>query len=129
MNSSNTPKLDVFFYEAFEEEIAELKSLIGKTCSCEYSHLTIQELGHSLPPARLISIRTQSKIPVEWSMHLVGILSRSTGYDHLTAYRSKIKNSLPMGFLDEYATRAVAEQAILLTMALLRKLPSQMKSF
>ena len=121
--------MSVFFYEAFSEEEKELRSIIGDTMDCGYSPLTIQELGNDKPPARLISIRTQSEIPVEWSDQLDGILSRSTGYDHLIAYRAAINKSLPMGFLDEYASRAVAEQAILLSLALLRKLPLQMKSF
>ncbi len=129
MNSPRNTPLDVFFYEAFQEEAVELKSLIGTACSCSYSPLTIQELDHQKPPARLISIRTQSKIPHGWKNELDGILSRSTGYDHLIAYRSETGSSLPMGYLDEYASRAVAEQAIMLMMSLLRKLPQQTKQF
>ncbi len=129
MSSPKTGTLDVFFYEAFQEEAAELKALLGNTCSCEYSPATIQELGHKNPPAKLISIRTQSTIPLDWGKRLEGVLSRSTGFDHLVDYRSKIGGELLMGYLDEYATRAVAEQAILLALALLRKLPLQMKKF
>ena len=129
MTPANDRPLDVFFYEAFQEEAEELKSLLGATCSYESSSMTIQELAHTKPPARLISIRTQSRIPPEWSDQLDGVLSRSTGYDHLIAYRSAIKKHLPLGYLDEYATRAVAEQAILLAFALLRKLPLQTRSF
>jgi D-lactate dehydrogenase len=129
MSASDNRKPDVFFYEAFREEEDELKPLLGTSCSCEFSPQTIQELGHKDPPSKLISIRTQSKIPLEWSKRLDGILSRSTGYDHLIAYRSKITNPLPMGYLNEYASRAVAEHAILLAMALLRKLPQQMIQF
>ena len=121
--------MDVFFYEAFEEEAAEIKLLLGNSCSFECSPMTIQEIGHKSPPAKLISIRTQSKIPLVWSNQLDGVLSRSTGYDHLIAYRSAIKQRLPLGYLDEYATRAVAEQAILLAFSLLRKLPAQMRKF
>lgn len=127
MNTGHDKRLSVFFYEAFEEEEKELRSLLGERVSCSYSPKTIQELRHAEPPAKLISIRTQSQIPLEWSKKLGGILSRSTGYDHLIAYRSRIKERLPMGFLDEYATRAVAEQAVLLALALLRKLPLQMR--
>ena len=129
MNSDPKNPLKVFFYEAFAEEEEALRSILGTSIACEYSSQTIQELHHEKPPARLISIRTQSKIPVKWSEHLDGILSRSTGYDHLLAYQSRIKRPLPLGFLDEYASRAVAEQAILLALALIRKLPMQMKSF
>ena len=129
MSSRDDHKLDVFFYEAFREEEEELRTLLGNTCAYDFSPLTVQELHQQEPPARLISIRTQSKIPTDWSTQLGGVLSRSTGYDHLVAYRAKIAKSLPMGFLDEYATRAVAEQAILLSLALLRKLPDQMEKF
>jgi D-lactate dehydrogenase len=129
MTSQGSKSLDVFFYEAFEEEAAELTSLLGKTCSFDCSTKTIQELGHAQPPAPLISIRTQSKVPPEWSDSIGGVLSRSTGYDHLIAYGAIIKKPLPLGYLDEYATRAVAEQAILLAFALLRKLPAQTRNF
>ncbi|HET9131996.1 MAG TPA: NAD(P)-dependent oxidoreductase [Terriglobia bacterium] len=129
MTPDSKEPVTVYFYEAFEEEEQELRSLIGDSISCGYTSKTIQEAGEEHPPAKLISIRTQSKIPVAWCDELEGILSRSTGYDHLIAYRSEIRKPLPMGYLDEYASRAVAEQAILHAMALLRKLPVQMKNF
>lgn len=121
--------MDVFFYEAFEEEVEELRRLISDTVTCEYTSRTIQESGHDVPPARLISIRTQSVIPANWADNLDGILSRTTGYDHLALYLKSIKKPLPCGYLEEYATRAVAEQAIMLMMTLLRKLPQQMRQF
>ncbi len=122
--------MDVFFYEAFEEEAEELQRLLGGgLVTCDYTSRTIQEAGHIFPPARLISIRTQSVIPAAWADKLDGILSRSTGYDHLSAYLKNIQSPLPCGYLEEYATRAVAEQAIMLMMTLLRKLPRQMCMF
>jgi D-lactate dehydrogenase len=121
--------MDVYFYEAFEEEADILKSLLGKQVSFDMTDKTVQEAGHINPPARLISIRTQSLVPVEWSEKLDGILSRSTGYDHLKKYREQIHTQLPCGYLEEYATRAVAEHAILLMMSLLRRLPQQMVQF
>jgi D-lactate dehydrogenase len=121
--------MDVYFYEAFEEEADALKSLLGDQLSYDLTDKTIQETGHLTPPARLISIRTQSIIPVEWSNKLDGILSRSTGYDHLKKYLENIHAQLPCGYLEEYATRAVAEHAILLMMALMRRLPQQIAQF
>jgi D-lactate dehydrogenase len=121
--------MDVYFYEAFEEEADALKSLLGNQLSYDLTDKTIQEAGHVHPPARLISIRTQSIIPVEWSNKLDGILSRSTGYDHLKKYLEVIHTQLPCGYLEEYATRAVAEHAILLMMALMRRLPQQIVQF
>jgi D-lactate dehydrogenase len=121
--------MNIYFYEAFQEEADALRSLLGSDLTYELTSKTIQETGHSEAPARLISIRTQSKIPPEWAEKLDGILSRSTGYDHLIAYRKQINKPLPLGYLEEYSTRAVAEHAVLLTMALLRKLPQQMRQF
>ena len=121
--------MDVYFYEAFEEEADALKSLLGNQISYDLTDRTIQETGHVNPPARLISIRTQSIIPGEWSNKLDGILSRSTGYDHLKKYLGTIQAHLPCGYLEEYATRAVAEHAILLMMALMRRLPQQIIQF
>lgn len=121
--------MDVYFYEAFEEEAAALRSMIGHRLNCDYTDKTIQEVGHDNPPARLISIRTQSIIPAQWADKLDGVLSRSTGYDHLKRYLENIKNPLPCGYLEEYATRAVAEQAILMMMSLLRRMPQQSAQF
>ncbi|MFZ1977661.1 MAG: 2-hydroxyacid dehydrogenase [Bacteroidota bacterium] len=121
--------MDVYFYEAFKEEEEALRQHLEPNISFDLTSNTVQETGHESPPARLISIRTQSIIPAEWSSAIDGILSRSTGYDHLKAYQSKIQTPLPCGYLEEYATQAVAEHAILLMMSLFRKLPSQEKQF
>jgi D-lactate dehydrogenase len=121
--------MNVYFYEAFEEEALSFKSLLGNQLTYEMTDKTIQEMDHLNPPARLISIRTQSIIPVEWAHKLDGVLSRSTGYDHLKKYLGTIRKPLPCGYLEEYATRAVAEHAILLILALMRRLPQQMIQF
>ena len=121
--------MDVYFYEAFEEEALSLKSFLGNQLTYEMTDKTIQETDHLNPPARLISIRTQSIIPTEWADKLDGVLSRSTGYDHLKKYLDIIRKPLPCGYLEEYATHAVAEYAILLIMALIRRLPQQMIQF
>ena len=121
--------MDIYFFETFEDEAKLLGEMLGNQYTFECSSGTIQEIGHTEPPARLISIRTQSNIPVDWADKIDGVLSRTTGYDHLIAYRASIKRTLPLGFLEEYATRAVAEHAILLVMALLRRLPRQLSQF
>lgn len=121
--------MDVFFYEVFAEEAKALKELLGYSIVFDMTPQTIQEAGHSTPPARIISIRTQSVVPERWADNIDGILSRSTGNDHLKSYLTKIRKPLPCGYLKEYATRAVAEQAIMLMMTLLRKLPQQMRQF
>jgi len=121
--------LDVYFYEAFEEEAESLRSLLPPTINAAYTDRTIQEAGHAEPPARLISTRTQSRIPLDWSSRLDAILTRSTGYDHVAAYAAAVGPRLALGFLPRYCHRAVAEQAVLLWMALLRRLPRQMRQF
>jgi D-lactate dehydrogenase len=121
--------MDVYFYEAFKEEADSLQSFLGSQFTFEMTDKTIQEIGHAAPPARLISIRTQSTIPAAWGDKLDGVLSRSTGYDHLKKYLDTIRHPLPCGYLEEYATRAVAEHAILLMMSLMRHLPRQIEQF
>lgn len=122
-------KLDIFFYEAFEEEERALKQILPPDLCAGFTASTIQEQGHSHPPAPIISIRTQSTIPPEWASSLQAILARTTGYDHLKAYREKTGSKLSCGHLPTYCARAVAEQAMLLWMSLLRKLPEQMEHF
>ncbi len=115
--------MDVHFYEAFEEEIALLRQHLPAQIHAHFTPHTIQEAGDTEPPADLISIRTQSVIPPSWAGKVSGIVSRTTGYDHL------IGQKIPCGYLPHYCSRAVAEQAILLAMALLRKLPAQIAQF
>jgi D-lactate dehydrogenase len=120
----------VCFYEAFEEEARALRRELPRGFRARFTPKTIQEAGDTAPPAPLISIRTQSAIPPEWAPRLRGILSRSTGYDHLVAYRAAAGRRPPAcGYLPLYCNRAVAEQAMLLWMALLRKLPLQTRQF
>lgn len=120
---------DVYFYEAFQEEAESLRRLLPTGISAGYTDLTIQEADHSTPPARLISIRTQSLLPTAWAPSLDAILSRSTGYDHLAAYAASIESKVSLGYLPLYCHRAVAEQAMLMWMALLRRLPRQVRQF
>ena len=121
--------LDVYFYEAFEEEAEALRRLLPASFTAGYTALTIQEAGHATPPARVISVRTQSILPLAWAPELQAIISRSTGYDHLTAYAAATQAPVALGYLPLYCHRAVAEQAMLLWMSLLRRLPVQMRQF
>jgi D-lactate dehydrogenase len=121
--------LDVFFYEAFEEEAQALKRYLPSGISAGFIWKTIQEYGDSEPIAPIISLRTQSIIPISWAAKIKAVLTRSTGYDHIKSYLQECKINIPAGYLPLYCNRAVAEQAMLLWMALLRKLPLQMQSF
>lgn len=119
---------DVMFYEAFQEEAAALQRHLPAGCRAGFTVNTIQACGESAPPAPLLSIRTQSVVPDDWLPHIQGVLARTTGYDHLHNYHLH-HPGLPLACLPEYCTRAVAEQAALLWMALLRRLPAQMRQW
>lgn len=122
--------MNIFFYESFAEEREAIsKFLAGTALEAVFTPATIQEQGDRRPPAPLISIRTQSVLPLEWQDELTGILSRSTGYDHLQDYLQRCGKSIPCGYLPLYCNRAVAEQAMLLWMSLLRRLPRQTEHF
>lgn len=144
--------LDVYFYEAFDEEADCLRALLPAGIRADFTWKTIQEMGHREPPARLISLRTQSLLPAGWGAggargevgggaqggapgsasdrgKLDGLLSRTTGYDHLLRHRAAMQADLPCGYLPLYCNRAVAEQALTLWMALLRRLPLQVEKF
>lgn len=121
---------DVYFYEAFEEEQRELKKFMPDNIKAGYTWKTIQENGDKNPPAKVISVRTQSTLPLEWAPKLTAILSRSTGFDHLIKYKKDTgAEKLQTGYLPLYCHRSVAEQALTLWMALSRKLPVQIESF
>lgn len=115
--------MDIWFYEAFEEEAETLRRHLPPHIHAGFTWKTIQEAGESAPLARLISIRTQSVVPQTWFGQLDALLARTTGYDHLVGL------PIPCGHLPLYCNRAVAEQAMLLWMALLRKLPQQIQQF
>lgn len=121
--------MDVFFYEVFKEEQAALERHLPGGIRAGFESGTIQESGHENPPAGLISIRTQSLIPPEWAPSLSGILSRSTGFDHIRQYREACPTRVPSGYLPLYCSRAVAEQALLLWLGLMRKIPAQISQF
>ena len=121
-------KNDIVFFEVFREEAAALKKLFLPKVNARFCESTIQESRPRRCPS-FISIRTQSVIPPSWASTLRGILSRSTGYDHLSAYRRETNTPAACGYLPAYCSRAVAEHAILIMMALWRKLPGQISSF
>ncbi len=120
---------DIYFFEAFEEEEAALRRYLPSGVKAGFTSKTIQESACAEPPAPLISLRTQSLLPPAWAEKMAGLLTRSTGYDHLVRYREEIRQGIPCGYLPLYCARAVAEQALLLWMALLRKLPEQTAHF
>ena len=121
--------MDVFLYETFAEEAECLARYMPESVKAGFTWKTIQESGGKTPPAPMISIRTQSRIPRSWAQELSGVLTRSTGYDHVLAFLQGISINLPCGHLPPYCSRSVAEQAMLLWAALLRNLAAQTSSF
>lgn len=121
--------IDVMFYEVFEEEEKAIKNFLSDNIRAEYTDKTIQEEDGQTPPAELISIRTQSIIPVSWTKTVRGILTRSQGFDHLLDFRRECSKKIPLGYLGNYCARAVAEQAVMAMMVLSRKLKKQINHF
>lgn len=118
-------EFDIFFYEVFEEEKLFLLKYLPKEISAGFTSGTIQESGHSNLLSKVISIRTQSIIPLLWFDNLDAIITRSTGYNHLLSIPKKIQ----IGYLPLYCNRACAEQSMLLWMSILRKLRKQISNF
>jgi len=116
---------DVFFYEAFAEEAEAIAALVPADVQVGFTWKAVQECGPADPQGRLVSTRTQSVLPGQWAGKIDGVLTRSTGYDHVLAFRRAAGQNVPAGFLPVYCARAVAEQCMLLWTALLRKLPRQ----
>jgi D-lactate dehydrogenase len=119
------------FYEAFEEEELYLRKNLPSNKRYFFTWKTIQEahLSDDIPLSEIISIRTQSKIPAHWAKILKGIITRSTGYDHVNEYLLENSAKIASAYLPDYAGRAVAEHAMMLWTCLLRKLPQQIHSF
>lgn len=141
--------LDVMFYEVFKEEEEALRKILPKNIRAAFTWKTVQENQDVKPRAHIICIRTQSRIPADWASKIRGILTRSQGFDHLVSYRKRAESEihpssprcfragprrilpegLHYGYLGDYCSRAVAEHAILVMLALLRKLKTQIKHF
>lgn len=117
------------FYEVFSEEKEALKRYLPKGLIVCFSEKTVQSDRRGKPPSRLISIRTQSIVPPAWVKQLSGILTRSSGFDHLLAFRNRIRTQMAFGYLPSYCERSVAEHTLLMILALARKLKKQLTHF
>lgn len=120
---------DIYFFEAFAEEQLRLESLLPAGIKACFTVHAIQEWPGSLPEARIYSTRTQSLFPLRKPAGLEAVLSRSTGFNHLINPQIPWLKDVALGYLPLYCSRAVAEQAMLLWMALLRKLSWQTSQF
>lgn len=121
--------MQVFFYEAFEEEAEAIRHYLPEGIEAGFTAKTIAEAGHDVPPAPLISVRTQSFIPDAWEGTLEAVLSRSTGYDHLADLAGRFTTPPALGYLPLYCHTAVAEQTLMCMLALSRRLRRQLDHF
>lgn len=121
--------MQMMFYEAFEEEEKALKQYLPKGLTAGFTWKTVQEYDLSQPGAKIISVRTQSEIPAAWAENIDAILTRSTGYDHILKFLGRSCKNVTCGYLPLYCKRAVAEQAMMLWMCLLRKFGRQVRQF
>lgn len=121
--------MDAMFYEVFAEEKEALARVLPRDLIIGFSANTVQSDGRTFPPSGLISIRTQSVIPPAWAKALSGILTRSSGFDHLLAFRNRVRHKISYGYLPSYCERSVAEQTLLMVLALARKLKKQLAHF
>lgn len=121
--------MNIIFYEAFDEEKKALKKFIDPRLRAKFISKTIQESGDKNPKADIISIRTQSIIPKEWTSQLKAVLARSQGFDHLQQYRQQTDFCGKLGYLKSYCSRAVAEHAVMSMMFLWRQGKKQVAQF
>jgi len=121
--------LDVKFYEAFEEEEKAIRRGMPSGISAEYTKDTIQESEDGQPTAKIVCIRNQSQLPIEWAGKMPAVLARSQGYDHLQKYIKETSYSGSCGYIGDYCSRAVAEHAVMAMFTLLRKFKKQQTQF
>ena len=121
--------MNVMFYEVFKEEEAALRKALPDGIKAGFTQETLQAFGPEKPPAKLLCVRTQSRVPAAWAGSIDGVLTRSAGYDHLLHLKAEGKNGPSLGYLPEYCSTAVAEYALLAVLSLFRRLQSQVKQF
>lgn len=120
---------DMAFFEAFLEEQEQIKQRLPASIKALYFKETIQESAVSGPPARCISVRTQSVIPQSWQENLDGVLTRSQGFDHIHRMFKSCAKNVALGYLGPYCSRAVAEHALTTMLVLMKRFKSQIQQF
>ncbi len=119
--------MEAAFYEVFSEEAEGLKACWAGGSPEVLSPGPIPEPPPDAPPAPVLCVRTHSRIPAEWDGRVLGVLTRSSGFDHLVRDLRGWRKRPACGYLPEYCARAVAEQAVLMILALLRRLKRQIR--
>lgn len=117
--------LPVVWMESFSEEEETVKRVSSLTNEIIFFEPPIQQLDQaSLPDEYIASIRTHSRFTETSVRNVACVISRSTGYDHLVEQQAVLA-STPAGYLSEYATQAVAEHNLTVSLALLKDLNRQ----
>ena len=120
---------DIIFFEAFDEEQVKIIEKLPKSLNALFTEKTISEYRADTPPAKILSIRTQSTVPQHWTDQIDACLTRSQGFDHIIRMFSARSHNVQLGYLGEYCKNSVAEHAIMCMFALLRKLKLQINQF
>lgn len=117
----------ICWFESFSEEEETVKQVSDRHPDIHFFEGPVQNIeSGKLPDQVIYTIRTHSKFKQVHLDRAECIISRSTGYDHLLEVSDTC--NIPIGYLNEYATTAVAEQNLTLALALTKRIPNQMQA-
>jgi D-lactate dehydrogenase len=117
--------LPVVWLESFSEEERTVKHESSPDNEFVFFEKPVQAVDpEDLPERFIASIRTHSRFDPELVDRVACVISRSTGYDHLVEQADRL-GDVPLGSLSEYATEAVADHNLTISLALLKDLNRQ----
>ncbi len=115
----------VIWAEAFSEEKHLAEELYSGELELNFYERPVQKLDlDELPDEFILTTRTHSNFSDVLLKKSACIISRSTGYDHLT----DIKVDFPVGYLPDYATEAVAGHNLSVAFSLIRKISTAQRA-
>jgi len=115
----------IVWAESFEEEENLARTLWDQNIPLSFFRKPLQDIKENEFIHKTgVAIRTHSRLPDAISDKVACVLTRSTGFDHIGEEFS----NLPVGYLPDYATQAVAEYNLMMGLALLRCLPASMEA-
>jgi D-lactate dehydrogenase len=119
---------EIYWVESFSEERETVKEMADSPSRFHFQEEPIQSLDpDTMKEDSIITIRTHSRFRSEHVEKADCIISRSTGYDHLIEQRDRLAN-VPVGYLSEYATNAVAEHNLAAALSLLKRFPESTRA-
>lgn len=120
--------MNIIWLESFSEEEQTVKQKPTNDLTFTFTEKPLQSISvERVSEASIVTTRTHSEFPEHLLDHIECVISRSTGYDHLID-SPLVSTDIPVGYLPDYATRAVAEHNLLMAMALLRKVKLSQES-